>query len=111
MHAEPGRVLRDVGRYTRLVDLGWRIYRYTKLDVYGDPGRIVAELTRARPDARDCPQRGFVRPTPLSAISGPLRGGGNAARAARWAVTCSASPATPSRKLDERRDCHRSPRK
>jgi very-short-patch-repair endonuclease len=40
-------VLRDAGRYTRLVDRGWRIYRYTKYDVYGDPGRIVAELARA----------------------------------------------------------------
>ncbi len=39
---------RDVGRYTRLVDRGWAIYRYTKLEVYGDPDRIVAELTRAR---------------------------------------------------------------
>jgi very-short-patch-repair endonuclease len=47
-HTEPARVLRDIGRHTRLVDLGWRIYRYTKRDVLGDPGRIVAELTRAR---------------------------------------------------------------
>jgi hypothetical protein len=48
VHTEPGRVLRDVGRYTRLVDRGWRIYRYTKLEVYGEPRRIVAELGRAR---------------------------------------------------------------
>lgn len=48
MHTEPRRVLRDVGRYTRLVDRGWAIYRYTKLDVYGGRARIVAELTRAR---------------------------------------------------------------
>ena len=47
-HTEPGRVLRDVGRYIRLVDRGWRIYRYTKLDVYGQPERIIDELTRAR---------------------------------------------------------------
>lgn len=40
-------VLRDAGRYTRLVDRGWRIYRYTKYEVYGDPARIVAELSRA----------------------------------------------------------------
>jgi hypothetical protein len=46
-HTAPVEVLRDAGRYTRLVDRGWRIYRYTKYDVYGDPGRIVAELTRA----------------------------------------------------------------
>jgi hypothetical protein len=47
-HTEPEQVLRDVGRYTRLVDRGWRIYRYTKLEVYGEPERIIAELTRAR---------------------------------------------------------------
>jgi very-short-patch-repair endonuclease len=40
-------VLRDAGRYTRLVDRGWRIYRYTRFDVYGDPTRIITELTRA----------------------------------------------------------------
>jgi very-short-patch-repair endonuclease len=46
-HTTPVEVLRDAGRYTRLVDRGWRIYRYTKYDVYGDPGRVVAELARA----------------------------------------------------------------
>jgi hypothetical protein len=46
-HTEPGRVLRDISRYTRLVDLGWRIYRYTKAEFYGQPERIIAELTRA----------------------------------------------------------------
>ena len=53
-HTERGRVLRDIARHTRLVDLGWRIYRYPKLDMYGEPGRIVAELTRAR---RSAPSR------------------------------------------------------
>jgi very-short-patch-repair endonuclease len=48
VHTEPGRVLRDISRSTRLVDKGWRIYRYTKLEVYGEPERIIAELTRAR---------------------------------------------------------------
>jgi very-short-patch-repair endonuclease len=52
VHAVPERVLRDVGRYTRLVDRGWRIYRYTKYEVYGEPERIVAEITRARRRAR-----------------------------------------------------------
>ncbi|MBV9922449.1 MAG: hypothetical protein JOY78_16595 [Pseudonocardia sp.] len=47
-HTEPQRVLRDIARHTRLVALGWRVYRYSKLDVYGNPGRIVAELARAR---------------------------------------------------------------
>ena len=51
-HTDPVEVLRDAGRYTRLVDRGWRIYRYTRFDVYGDPGRIVAELTRALATSR-----------------------------------------------------------
>jgi very-short-patch-repair endonuclease len=46
-HTDPVEVLRDAGRYTRLVDAGWRIYRYTWFDVYDHPERIVAELTRA----------------------------------------------------------------
>ncbi|MFC4946162.1 endonuclease domain-containing protein [Pseudonocardia sp. GCM10023141] len=46
-HTTPEAVLRDAGRYTRLVDQGWRIYRYTKYDIYNEPARIVADLTRA----------------------------------------------------------------
>lgn len=46
-HTLPEQVLADAGRYTRLVDRGWRIYRYTKYDLRGAPERIVAELTRA----------------------------------------------------------------
>jgi len=46
-HTDPIEVLRDAGRYTRLVDGGWRIYRYTKHDVYVTPERIIAELTGA----------------------------------------------------------------
>jgi hypothetical protein len=56
----PARMLRDVGRYSRLVDRGWAIHRYTKLDVHRDPDRIVAELTRAR-HAR-LPSTGFRGP-------------------------------------------------
>ena len=51
-HTDPVEVLRNAGRCTRLVDRGWRIYRYTRFDVYGDPGRIVAELTRALATSR-----------------------------------------------------------
>ena len=47
IHAAAARVRRDTSRYTRLVDRGWRIYRYTKDEVYGEPDLIVAELTRA----------------------------------------------------------------
>ena len=48
VHTSTERVLRDVGRYTRLVDDTWRIYRYTKYEVYGEPRKIIAQLTRAR---------------------------------------------------------------
>jgi hypothetical protein len=40
-------VLRDVARYTRLVDRGWRIDRYTKYEIRREPARIVAEIARA----------------------------------------------------------------
>lgn len=46
-HTPRDGVLRDVGRYTRLVDLGWRIYRYTKYEIRHEPARIVAEIARA----------------------------------------------------------------
>lgn len=47
-HFERERVIRDVYRYTRLVDLGWRVYRYTAKQVYWRPEQIVAEIDRAR---------------------------------------------------------------
>lgn len=46
-HGRPEEVLPDARRYTRLVDRGWRIYRYTSYDVYRDQDRVVAELGRA----------------------------------------------------------------
>jgi very-short-patch-repair endonuclease len=46
-HIDPDQVLRDIGRYTGLVDKGWRIYRYTKREILRRPGLIVAQLTRA----------------------------------------------------------------
>jgi very-short-patch-repair endonuclease len=46
-HTEPDQVLLDVGRYTGLVDGGWRIYRYTKFEILRRPDLIVAQLTRA----------------------------------------------------------------
>jgi very-short-patch-repair endonuclease len=47
-HTDRDQVLRDIGRYTGLVDKGWRIYRYTKLEILRRPGLIVDQLTRAR---------------------------------------------------------------
>jgi len=46
-HTERSSVLRDVGRYTALVDKGWRIFRYTKYEILHFPERIVTQLTRA----------------------------------------------------------------
>ncbi|MDN5915264.1 MAG: DUF559 domain-containing protein [Pseudonocardia sp.] len=46
-HTVPERVLRDTGRYTRLVAAGWRIYRYTRFEIRDEPDRIVAEVARA----------------------------------------------------------------
>jgi very-short-patch-repair endonuclease len=46
-HTRPERVLLDAGRYTRLVDAGWRIYRFTKYQVYAEPDEIVATIGRA----------------------------------------------------------------
>jgi very-short-patch-repair endonuclease len=51
-HTEPDRVLRDVGRYTGLVDKGWRIYRYTKLEILRRQDLTVDQLTRARERSR-----------------------------------------------------------
>jgi len=51
-HTEPDRVLRDVGRYTALVDKGWRIYRYTKREILRRQDLIIAQLTRARERTR-----------------------------------------------------------
>jgi very-short-patch-repair endonuclease len=47
-HAEPDQVLRDVGRYTALVDTGWQLYRYTKFEILRRQDLIVAQLIRAR---------------------------------------------------------------
>lgn len=47
LHATPEAVLRDTGRYTGLVDRGWRIYRYTKYDIVDEPQTIVGQISRA----------------------------------------------------------------
>jgi hypothetical protein len=46
-HTRPHRVLRDAGRYTWLVDQGWRMYRFTKREVYTEPDDILAIIDRA----------------------------------------------------------------
>jgi very-short-patch-repair endonuclease len=47
VHTNPERVLRDIGRGTGLVDRGWRLYRFTKYEVYGEPDEIAAKIWRA----------------------------------------------------------------
>ncbi len=54
-HTTPERVLRDAGRYTRLVDKGWRIYRYTKYEIRDEQQRIVDEISRALARANGTP--------------------------------------------------------
>lgn len=46
-HTTPTAVLRDAGRYTALVDKGWRIYRYTKFEIMYRPEMIVEQIERA----------------------------------------------------------------
>ncbi|GAA5151614.1 hypothetical protein GCM10023321_18960 [Pseudonocardia eucalypti] len=46
-HFTPERSARDAYRYTRLQDLGWRVYRYSRRDVFRRPTEIVAEIERA----------------------------------------------------------------
>ena len=46
-HTDADQVLKDAGRYTRLVAQGWRILRYTKHDIAQDRARIVREVRAA----------------------------------------------------------------
>lgn len=46
-HTRPETVLRDAGRYTGLVDRGWRVYRYTKYEILGGRDLILAQISRA----------------------------------------------------------------
>ena len=46
-HFERRRVVRDVRRGTRLVALGWRLYRYVAADVYVTPRRTIEEVALA----------------------------------------------------------------
>jgi very-short-patch-repair endonuclease len=47
-HTAPDRVLRDIGRGTRLLDRDWWVYRYTKHEIRQQPELIVEEVARAR---------------------------------------------------------------
>lgn len=75
-HTERDAVLRDAGRYTRLVDAGWRIYRYTKHEIRDEPRRIVADIRRALAGERTV----MARREGPSSNGGPLTSGGHADR-------------------------------
>jgi very-short-patch-repair endonuclease len=47
-HTRPDRVLRDIGRGTRLLDRDWLIYRYTRHEIRTRGQLIVDEISRAR---------------------------------------------------------------
>jgi hypothetical protein len=46
-HGNPDRVLRDVSRITRLVADSWRIYRFTKFEIYSEQDQIARTIWRA----------------------------------------------------------------
>jgi hypothetical protein len=46
-HVEPEQVLRDIARTTMLTDKGWRMFRFTKHDIFRRPEYIVATVGRA----------------------------------------------------------------
>ena len=52
-HLMPEQVAKDIRRGTRLIDLGWRVYRFTAPDVLRTPQRTVnlvrAALNSSRP--------------------------------------------------------------
>jgi hypothetical protein len=64
VHTRTDAVLRDIGRHTSLLDQGWRVYRYTKLDVLHRPERITAQLRRALSESRSTPWGSAGLPDP-----------------------------------------------
>jgi len=46
-HAEPGRYAADLRRHARLLELGWRVYRFTAVDVLRRPERTLSMIARA----------------------------------------------------------------
>lgn len=71
-HVRPERVLRDIGRGTRLLDAGWRIYRYTKYEIRDEPDRILAEITRALAQVSGPPSGFSGAETPM-VVRSPVR--------------------------------------
>lgn len=56
-HAEPGRYAADLRRHSRLLDLGWRVYRFTAADVLHRPDHTLALITRALHEPRRVARR------------------------------------------------------
>ncbi|MFD1533403.1 endonuclease domain-containing protein [Pseudonocardia aurantiaca] len=55
-HTRSERVLRDAARYTTLVDAGWRMFRFTKYQVFLEPDEVAATIRRALARPRDSHQ-------------------------------------------------------
>ncbi|WP_300007425.1 hypothetical protein [Pseudonocardia sp.] len=64
-HTTPEGVLRDIGRGTDLVDKGWRLYSYTKYEIYCEPEKIVAQIRRALERTRSTSVGSMVPGAPL----------------------------------------------
>jgi hypothetical protein len=44
---EPAQWAKDIARYERLAQAGWRVIRVTKADVFGDSRQLIARIRRA----------------------------------------------------------------
>jgi very-short-patch-repair endonuclease len=51
-HLTPVQVAKDIRRGTRLLDLGWRVYRFTAADVLRTPDRTVSLVSAALASAK-----------------------------------------------------------
>jgi hypothetical protein len=54
LHTAPDAVRLDIARHTALLDKGWRVYRYTKLDVLQRPEMIIEQVRRGLSTAARC---------------------------------------------------------
>ncbi|MEV8358600.1 DUF559 domain-containing protein [Microbacterium sp. NPDC076895] len=49
---DPAQWAKDIARVERLIELGWRVIRVTKADLFGAPGQLVSRIHRAVDRAR-----------------------------------------------------------
>jgi very-short-patch-repair endonuclease len=55
VHTTPDAVRLDIARHTALLDKGWRVYRYTKLDLLCRPEMIIDQVRRGLSTAASVP--------------------------------------------------------